>query len=221
MTVGEQRAGWGEARVVSSLTALVVVVASLRFLGAVLYGIDTATQSSQDFGFGPSHTGDVLTAFGGAGDGVGALLALVAVSLVIWSTRGRFRVADGLYIAVVATVGLTIVSALLTGIGYLVLFHRNLGNVWGQFSYVESQAVAYILLAAGALVVMRRFVDESAVGVADDGFDAVVFAVDRGNGNVRAFFSPTKAPSSLRRRATARCRSPRLPTGAGTSCSRT
>ena len=190
MATAGRRVGQGETSAIRLLTALVLVAATLRVVGAVLYGIRTATQSFDAFGFGSNRSGQVLTAFGSAGDIQQALLVLVASVLVGGALRTRRQVSEGLRFAALAVDVLTVVSALLTAVGYVVVFHSNFNQTWGQLARSEAESAAVVVLAGGALALVNGFERATArAGKGDDGFDAVVFALDRHSIDVRAFFS--------------------------------
>lgn len=184
--------GLREARVVRGLATAVVVAAALRLVVAIVAGIVDAAKSSDLGGPFPDPTyrvGDILLTLGNAGDGTGALLALAAVALLCWRTRLGDPAGETARTVVSWILALTALSAVAQGVGYGIVFARS-SVQWSRLIASAGFASAYALLAAGALMAMRRLdvlSDERLWAGGDD--DALVFAVDRDNGDVRAFFS--------------------------------
>ena len=187
-----------EARIVSGLATVVLVAASLRLLAAVVAGIVELAQRSpfpDEFPTSALRTADVFLTFGNAGDGAGALLALVAAGLLWWRTRlgdppgGSLRTIAGWVLA------LTALSALAQGVGYSIVSTR--ASVDSPRLIVSlAFSLAWAFVAAAGWVAMRRFdllVDERLVAGDDVAVDALVFAVDRDTRDVQAFFSVDEA----------------------------
>jgi hypothetical protein len=185
-----------EARIVGGLATALIAAAVLRLVVAVAAGVVDAVQRSE---FPDSfHASDVVLTFGNAGDGTGVLLALAAAGVLWWRLRLRLGapVAEWLRAAVSWVLALTALSALVQAVGYGLVF-VHLSVQWPRAIVSIGFALAYALVAAAGLVAVRRLdvlADERlATGDGPDGPDALVFAVDRDNGDVQAFFSLDEA----------------------------
>jgi hypothetical protein len=186
-----------EARIISGLAPVLIAAMALRLLVSVVAGFGEISQSQGVFAPAAVHTGEVLLAFGGAGDGVGVLLALAAAGLLWWQTRLGSPAGEWLHTLLQWILGLTGLSAVVEGVGYIVLNTQS-STDWPRLVEATGFSAAVALVAAGALVALRRFdvlVDLTAADGSDEGdgvagrADALVFAVDRDSGDVRAFFS--------------------------------
>lgn len=190
MTEGVERR---EARVVWLVTAVLAVGAALRLISSIIAGF-VEWHDSGDAAFvepGRARAFDVLTTFGGAGDGTGVLLLVAAAAAAVWWLH---RFADpraaAMLLATAWLAGVTAILALMQVVGVALVFSLNTSNQTARFIQAEGDGVAYLVLALGVIYVTRWFTvlaDERAL--ADDDLDAFVFAVDRKSGDVRAFLS--------------------------------
>lgn len=174
---------------------MLLVVAGIRLLAAVVSGfVEWHDAAAPFFPSARVHAFDVLATFGQAGDGTGILLALGAAAALWWAARGgdplawRWRGAvDGV---LVVTAALAVAEAI--GVWLLVSVgqQRQTGHVIGTTGF----ALAYVIAAVGGTALSRRLdgVTDAELDE-DDSLDAFVFAVDRGTGDVRAFFSAREA----------------------------
>jgi len=185
-----------ETRVLWLASAVLAVGAALRLAGSIIAGF-VEWHDSGDAAFGEparARVFDVLTTFGGAGDGTGVLLLVAAAAAVWWLYRLGDPRAAAMWPVTAWLAGVTALLALMQVVGVGLVFSLNTSNQTARFIQAEGDGVAYLVLALGLVFVTRWFTvlaDEQAL--ADDDIDAFVFAVDRKSGDVRAFLSAREA----------------------------
>ena len=181
--------------------ALVVLVgaASLRILAAVIAGFIALGQHDDlngvSFGRGRLHAGEVLNTFGEAGDGIGALLAAAAVALVWWLSR-QAAITRSMVTWVRAVLTVTAVLTVVSAASVVVL---DIEQVPERLTLIIGFSLAYLLVCLGGLLVLAglRDVDVDVDQPDPDDVEPLLFAVDRGNGEVFAFFSFAQARRSI------------------------
>jgi hypothetical protein len=91
--------------------------------------------------------------------------------------------------------GLTAVLAVMQGVGFGLIYSLPIGaHQTARLVESEGFALAYVLVSVGGLLAMRQLsLAVDAQLIAEDDVDALVFAVDRSTGDVRAFFSAAEA----------------------------
>jgi hypothetical protein len=177
--------------------ALVVVLlaATVRIVAALIAGLIMLGEHNS-FLVGRAHAGFVLNAFGAAGETVGVLLALVAVGLVWWLSRGsaESRVEP---LATVTRVVL-VVTAVLVGarVAGGIVLDQDATQAASTLTIIVGFGLADLALCAGGLAVLAR-VAATAGAPQSDELEPLVFAVDRGNGEVFAFFSYAQAARTI------------------------
>ncbi len=178
-----------ESRIVRPLALVLAAAAAIRLLAAVVAGfVEWHDSATEDF-FGRVRAFDVLTTFGSGGDGTGVLLALAAAALVCVLLWRDDAFALALHVAVMWLFGVTAVLAVAEGTGVGLLYSEHPGHQTARLLQGDGFALAYVVVAIGAIVLLGRFgvlLDERS---ATDDIDAFVFAVDRKSGDVRAFLS--------------------------------
>jgi hypothetical protein len=189
-----QAVGSGESRIVRALALLLVAGTGIRLLAALVAGFAEWHSASEPFiPPGRARAFDVLTTFGLGGDGTGVLLALAAAAAVWWLLRTGDEMAALLQSCVVALFALTAVLAIMEATGVGLLYSVQPGAQLGRLIDATGFALAYVVISAGAILILRRgglLYDEQ---LASDDVDAFVFAVDRKSGDVRAFLSVAEA----------------------------
>jgi len=181
-----------EARAVRGLALVVLVGVALRLLASLIAGlVEWHDRSADVFPSGRVEAVDVLTTFGSAGDGVGIALALMAAGLMWWLSRlgdppsHRTRT-TALWVFVVTGL-LAVMDCIGIGLFSSIGPDHQVARLIGS----GGSELAVAVIAASGVVAMRQLdalSDEVLLDVGD-GSDALVFAVDRNNGDVRAFFS--------------------------------
>lgn len=198
MTTPPQRSA---RRAVVPLLRLVLAVQAAQILVAVISGIAASTQHFplEGIGAGPVESGpNRLLEFAGAGDGLGALLMLLA-TVLLWLVAmlpRRERSWGGDYAATSWLLILTGLSAALTAAGYLWAAAGADFFPAGQEVRFVGSSVIYAAAMAGAVFVLRgvnaAVLERAIVDDEDDGeAGAAVFAVDRKTGAVLAW--PSRA----------------------------
>ena len=174
--------------------AALLVGATIRIVAAVIGGFIALGQHN-DFNVGRLHVGEVLNAFGTAGDGIGALLA-AAVVAAVWalSRHGAVSRASTMWARVVVTV--TAVLTVVSAASVVVLDDDNRGVSY-QLTIVIGFAVGYLVICLGGLLVLSGLRDVDADPLGPDELEPLLFAVDRGNGEVFAFFSFAQARRTI------------------------
>jgi len=164
----------------------------LRFLGSVIAGV-IALSTEPGFPQMRERAANILTAFGSAGDTTTVLLVLAAAAVLVWG-RPRPRVESlGPVIRVFLLVTAVLVLARVAGV---FLIDVDLpSQVQAQEAFVAAFGVGDLLLCAGGAILLGRVEAEEAT--APDDVEPLVFAVDRGNGEVFAFFSYAEAARTI------------------------
>ena len=172
--------------------ALLVLAATLRLLGAIIGGFIAMSLHRDVFAPVSQRAGTILGTFGSAGDTVGALLAVAAAVLIGW---GKVR-DTGLRFAVRAVLVVTAALVCLRVAGYFVLSADFNAAGAVEESVVTGSGVCDLLLCLGGLWALGR---SPAEPIADSRGepDPLVFAVDRGNAEVFAFFSYAEVARTL------------------------
>jgi hypothetical protein len=183
-----------DGRVVGLLATAVLAGAAFRLIVSIAAGIAEWAQFGTDaFSRFPDRAADLLLVFGEAGDGVGVLLAVAALALVWWHGRAGAEVSYPSLELVRALFALTALAAVLQAVGWGIGFSRGWPVVWSRLIEAVGMSTAYAAVAVGGVVAataLMRAVDPVLV---DHDLDAVVFAVDRATGDVRAYFSVDQA----------------------------
>jgi hypothetical protein len=184
-----------ESRIVRALSLVLVAGAGIRLLTAVIAGFvewhDSASSPFADSG--RARAFDVLSTFGAAGDGTGVLLAGAAAIAVCWLWAREDAFAEALTTAVVLLFGATALLAVADGVAAGLIYSVQCCQQTSHLIEVEGFALAYLVIAVGAVVLLRRIGSLIEDRLATDDLDAFVFAVDRHTGDVRAFFSVGEA----------------------------
>lgn len=183
-----------EACIIGGLATVLLAAGLLRVAVAVAAGIKALTRHGT-YPDATTHAAGTLIYLGGAGDLAGALLAVVVVGLLWW----RFRLGESWHGGLRTVTGglllLTVLSALTEGAGYGIGFAQTHPVQTEELLRTCGFALAAAVVAAGGLVAMSRLDpigDEASAGDVDD-IDAMVFAVDRSNGDVHAYLSLNEA----------------------------
>src|SRR3954453_17512990 len=171
---------------------VLVGAASLRILAAVIAGV-IALGQHDDLNIGRQHAGEVLNAFGAAGDSIRALLAAGAAALV-WLLSRQTPVSRGVLSTLRAVVVVTALMAVARATAIVVL---DIDHIGYELTIVIGFAIADVLLCAGILLVLSRLRPVDLDEVDPDDVEPLLFAVDRGNGEVFAFFSLAQARRSI------------------------
>jgi hypothetical protein len=175
-----------------TLAFVLLAAVSLRLLGAGIAGAITTVQS-RDFPEGRGRAANILNAFGSTGDTVSVLLVLAAAGLVGW---GRPRPRADVLRPIVRVLLLMVAVVVLARLVAVFLIDVDLpAQAAGEEASLTAIGVADLLLCAGGLVVLRR-ADAIEDAMSDD-VEPLVFAVDRGNGEVFAFFSYAEAVRTI------------------------
>ena len=175
-----------------ALTAL-LLGATIRLVAAVIAGLIVLVDHDEA-NVGRQHVGEVLNTLGVAGDGIGALLVAITAGAV-WALSRHAAVSRP---TVAWTRAIALVTALMTvssAVGVLVLFDGN--HVAYQLAVIIGFAVAYLVICLGSLLVLSRIGDVD-VDQQDSGeLEPLLFAVDRGSGEVFAFFTFAQARRTI------------------------
>jgi len=176
-----------------ALTAL-LLGATIRVIAAVIAGF-IALGRHNELTVGRLHAGEVLDAFGAAGDGIGALLAAAAVAAV-WGLSRRGAVTRASVVWTRAVVLATAVMTIANAAAVLVLDIDN-NQIPFQLTLVVGFSVAYLVISLAGLLVLSRLRDIDVDQLDPDELEPLLFAVDRGNGEVFAFFSFAQARRAI------------------------
>jgi hypothetical protein len=182
-----------------ALSLLLLGATTLRLLGSVVAGLDMLTRDMADFAPASQRTGSILSTFGSAGDTVSALLLLGVVALLAW---GRPRPRVHLLMRIVRVLlFVTAVLVVVRIVGTYAIDAQLSGGTGAQEAVVTGFGLGDLLLCLGGAVMPGRLdsaTATTAVGAADDlEPEPLVFAVDRGNGEVFAFFSYAQAARTI------------------------
>lgn len=176
-----------------ALVAL-LLAATIRIIAAVIAGFITLGQHDE-LSVGRLHVGTVLDAFGAAGDGIGALLAAAAVTLV-WGLSRQGAVTHSNVTWTRAVVLMTAAMTVVNAVAVTVL-NTDDNQVPYQVTLAIGFSVAYLVVCLGALLVLSGLRDMDVVDPDPDEVEPLLFAVDRGNGEVFAFFSFAQARRAI------------------------
>jgi hypothetical protein len=168
--------------------------ATIRILAAVIAGFITLGQHDE-LNIGRLHAGVVLNAFGASGDGIGALL-VAAIVAVTWGLSRRAPVSRTAvtWVRVVATI--TALMTVASAAAVLVL-DADANQSANQLTLVIGFSVAYLLVCLGGLLVLSEVHHVDSDVLDPDHLEPLLFAVDRGNGEVFAFFSFAEARRTI------------------------
>lgn len=167
----------------------------LRFLGSVIAGVIALT-AEPDFPQMRERAANILTAFGSAGDTTTVLVVLAAAALLVWGQPRPPVESLGRVIRVLLLVVAVLVLARVAGV---FLIDVDLpSQVQAQEAFVAAFGAGDLLLCAGGVILLGRVKAVKAVeATATDDLEPLVFAVDRGNGEVFAFFSYAEAVRAI------------------------
>jgi len=181
-----------ELRTVRALAVVVLGGVVLRLLVSLVAGFVEWHERPSDFlSTGRVRAFDVLTTFGSAGDAAGVALALVAAGLLWWLCRLGDPGPHWMWTAALCVFVVTGVFAVMDCVGIGLVFSVEPEHQVSRLIGSGGAELAVAVIAAGGVVAMRQLGTLSDELLLDtgDGSDALVFAVDRSNGDVRAFFS--------------------------------
>ena len=173
-----------ERQVARVALTVLLGAALLRTVASVVSGL-IALSEHVELDTDRLRVGRVLAAFGTAGDSTQALLGAAAVGLLWWLGRRGAR-PDTLVVRLVLLATLVMVVAHAAGFAVI---DSDTDRAAGEFVVVFGFAAADGLLAAGSLLVLGRVGRAGAATSDPDQLEPLLFAVDRGNGEVFAFFS--------------------------------
>lgn len=176
-----------------TLMMLLLGATVLRFLGSVIAGVIALT-TEPDFPQMRERAANILTAFGSAGDTTTVLVVLAAAALLVWGRPRPRGEAFGRLIQVFLLMVAVLVLARVAGV---FLIDVDLpAQVQAQEAFVAAFGAGDLLLCAGGAILLGR-VEAVAAAEATDDLEPLVFAVDRGNGEVFAFFSYAQAVRAI------------------------
>jgi microcompartment protein CcmK/EutM len=182
-----------ERSVARALTVALLAAAALHVAGAVVAGVVGIIGDDTSFPSGRARAGQVLTAFGQAGGAEDVLLVIVAVALLAWrwretvgSTRALLT-SRWLFVAIALLVtarcvGTVLIATIFSSVGAAENISATLGAGLGD-----------LVLCTGGFLVARN-VSAAESELADE---AILFAVDRVDGEVFAFYSWGEAERTL------------------------
>ena len=184
--------GHDRARLVRQMSLLLLIGAGVRIIAAVASGFADWHDTTTPFaGFARARAYEVLTTFASAADGTGVLLVIVAAAGAWWATQlGDVR-APALVPVAQWVLGVTALLSVMHGVGDALIYSLPPGRQTARLLTNEGFALAYLVIAAGGVLLLRRA--ESEQLPAGNELDAFVFAVDRSSGDVRAFLSVEEA----------------------------
>jgi len=174
-----------------------VGAAVLRTLAALVYGFTTIANAPPGVPFESARVGQVLVAFGSYADTLTALLVLAALGVMVWDRRRtETSGSESASFLLQLLFFLTAAGAIVRVAGEAVEIHDFGGpSAWSAFAPHAIAAAGDVLLCvigAGAV----RWLNGSAVDDADTD-EGLLFAVDRADGEVFAFFSSGEAARTL------------------------
>jgi hypothetical protein len=178
------------------LVSALLLAQALRLVASVVGGFTTVGQR-EDFAPGRLRVGEVLSAFGSAGDGVAVALLAVATAVLWWraTTPGQpYR--TGQRDVLVWLLALTALGALVEAVGASI--ETSISGIGVRLVSLVGFEAAYVVAALGAIGAVRRLspAPSDAQVVAEEiggEAGAAVFAVDRKTGAVLAWPSVSEA----------------------------
>ena len=182
-----------ERSVARGLTVALLTAAALHVVGAVIAGLAGIIGNDSSFPSGRAHTGEVLTTFGQAGGAVDVLLLIVAVGLLAWRWRdtigssralaaGRVLLVAVALLVIARCVGTVLIATIFSSVTRAENVSATLGAGLGDLA-----------LCTGGILAARTI----SASAADGGDEAILFAVDRVDGEVFAFYSWAEAERTL------------------------
>jgi hypothetical protein len=180
----------GDVLIITLLAAQAV-----RLLASIVGGFSAVGQRG-DFEPDRLHAGEVLSAFGSAGDGVAIALLALATAVLWWRTTTTGHLPrTGQREVLVWLLGLTALAAVLEAVGACI--ESSIGGFGARLVAVVGFQAAYVVAALGTMAAVRRLGSDSSSGIEVDGLrgeaGAAVFAVDRKTGAVLAWPSMGEA----------------------------
>jgi hypothetical protein len=172
------------------LALLLLGAVALRLVGSVVSGALNLAQTHAGFDH-RVRVGNALMSFGAAGDTVGVALVIGAALLLRWADRS-----DGAGVVRALLLATALLVVVRTAGVLLIVADFPPGQPWAQEAQTVAFAAADLLLCVGAWQVLARGPSIAMTGV-DSGPEPVIFAVDRGNGEVFAFFSYAETARTL------------------------
>lgn len=182
-----------DRRVTRLVVLTLLFAAAVRIVAAIVSGIAALAATREGFPGGESRTGDVLNAFGSAGDTIQALL-LLGAAILVWR-RSASAAAYRAPIAVLALVSGVLVICRVAGFLDLTSAFANAAAV-AQQSVVVGFGLAD-LAVLGSVLASVRLLSSGADSETPAGDDPVLFAVDRTTSEVFAFFSAAEARRAI------------------------
>lgn len=175
-----------------TLTLLLLVATGLRVLGAVVAGVLMLATGS-DFPQARERAADILTAFGSAGDTTTVLLVLAAAALLRWGQpRPRVETVRPIILVLLLATAVLILARVA---GVIVVDVDLPAQAHAQEAFITAFGTGDLLLCAGGYALIARM--EATVATTPSELEPLVFAVDRGNGEVFAFFSYAEAARTI------------------------
>lgn len=180
----------GEDRLARLMAVALLAGAGIRLLAAVVAGfIEWGHSSFPAYQPGRARAFEVLATFGNGGDGAGLVLAVVAMLVVWWVSRGQEPLAATFRVVACWVLGITAALAVLEAIGVSLAFSLDSGDQSSRLVESAGFALAALAVAGGGIVLTRQYGPMLDQDLAADDIDAFVFAVDRHTIDVRAFFT--------------------------------
>lgn len=174
-----------------ALTAL-GLAAGVRIVVSLIAGLITLSQHDE-MSTGRVRAGEILTAFGSAGDSIEALLGAAAVAVLWWmARRGLTGAAAAIRLLLIATLLLIVARA--TGFA---LIDIDSARASAEFTVIFGFGLADAVIVGGSLLVLDRARLAVTASADPDQIEPLLFAVDRGNGEVFAFYSFAQARRAI------------------------
>ena len=171
---------------------MLALAAGVRLFAAIVGGFITLSEHQDEFDPLSQRTGGILRTFGAAGDTIGALLVFAAAALIAWAGVRSLR----LHLAVrVLLLGTAVLICLGVAGSFVLASDFNTASAVEE-SIVTGFGVADLSLCLGGWYVLGRIPAEEDAG-SDAEPDPLVFAIDRGSGEVFAFFSYAEITRTL------------------------
>jgi hypothetical protein len=177
------------------LVITLLATQAVRFAASVVDGFSTIGQRG-DFEPGRLHAGEVLSAFGAAGDGVAIALLALATAVLWWRTTTTGHLAQtGQRDVLVWLLALTALAAVAEAVGASI--EASIGGFGTRLVAIVGFEAAYVVAALGTIAAVRGLSSGRSSGIQDDELageaGAAVFAVDRKTGAVLAWPSMGEA----------------------------